>query len=173
MKKLISLLAGAFLFAAHANATIVIKGDPGGRIDEFLHKYEIIDASGDQVIVAGPCASACTMMLGIVANSKICATPAGVFGFHSGFEMLPDQPRSARYSPFWTQVMWRGYPERVRKLLRSLGWNGGPHPSLIMVRATEIVRPCPAGAWRAAAASRSFVDHRNGGWKPLGSVRQK
>jgi hypothetical protein len=145
MKKLISLLAGAFLLAAHANATVVITGDPGGYIDEFLHKYEVIRTSGDQVIVAGPCSSACTIMLGIVPDGKICATPRGVFGFHSGFEMLPGQPKSARYSPFWTQVMWRGYPERVRKLLRSLGWNGGPHPSLIMIRATDIVRPCPAG----------------------------
>jgi hypothetical protein len=173
MKKLISLLAGAFLFAAHANATVVIKGDSGGYIDYFLHKYEVIRASGDQVIIAGPCSSACTTMLGIVAESKICATPEGVFGFHSGMVMLPGQPWSARYSPYWTQVMWRGYPERVRNLLRSLGWNGGPHPSLIMVRATDIVRPCPAGAWRAATASRSFVDHRNGGWKPLGRLQQK
>jgi hypothetical protein len=148
MKKLISLLAGAFLFAANANATVVIARDPGGLIDAFLHKYEVIRASGDQVIVAGPCISACTMMLGIVPDSKICATPGGVFGFHSGFEMLPGLSRSARYSPYWTRVMWRGYPERVRNLLRSHGWNGGPHPSLIMIRATDIVRPCPNGARR-------------------------
>jgi hypothetical protein len=146
MKKLISLLAGAFLFAApHANATVVITDDPGGYIDEFLHKYEVIRASGDQVIVAGPCSSACTMMLGIVPDSKICATSGGVFGFHSGMVMLPGQPNSARYSPFWTRVMWHRYPERVRKLLRSLGWNGGSHPRFIMIRATDIVRPCPAG----------------------------
>jgi hypothetical protein len=151
MKKLISLLAGAFLFAAHANATVIITRDPGGFIDEFLHKYEVIRASGDQVIVAGPCSSACTMMLGIVPDSKICATPGGVFGFHSGFEMLPGQPRSARYSPYWTQVMWRGYPERVRNLLRSRGWNGGPHPSLIMIRATDIVRPCQGSATHGRA----------------------
>lgn len=144
MKKLISLLGGAFLFATHANATVVITGDSGGYIDEFLHKYEVIRASGDQVIVAGPCSSACTMMLGMVPESKICATPRGVFGFHSGMVMLPGQPKSARYSPFWTQVMWRRYPERVRKRLRSLGWNGGPHPSLIMIRATDIVQRCPA-----------------------------
>jgi hypothetical protein len=145
MKKLISLLAGAFLFAVHANATVVIKGDSGGYIDYFLHKYEVIRASGDQVIVSGPCSSACTTMLGIVPESKICATPGGVFGFHSGMVMLPGQPWSAHYSPYWTQVMWRGYPERVRKLLRSLGWNGGPHPTLIVVRATDIVQPCPEG----------------------------
>jgi hypothetical protein len=143
MKKLISLLAGACLFAAHANATVVITRDPGGLIDAFFDKYEAIRASGDQVIVAGPCLSSCTMMLGIVPDRKICATPHGVFGFHSGMEMLPGQPM--RYSTYWTQVMWRGYPERVRSLLRSRGWNGGPHPSLIMIHATDIVRPCPAG----------------------------
>ena len=54
MKKLIGLLAGTFLFAAHANATDAIKGDPDGYIDYFLHKYdEVIRASGDKVIVSG------------------------------------------------------------------------------------------------------------------------
>jgi hypothetical protein len=144
MKKLISLLAGACLFAAHANAKVVIARDRGGLIDEFLHKYEVIRASGEQVIVAGECSSACTMMLGIVPDSKICATPRGFFGFHSGMVILPGQPWSARYSLYWTQVMWRRYPERVRNLLRSRGWNGGPHPGLIKIRATDIVRPCEA-----------------------------
>jgi hypothetical protein len=50
-----------------------------------------------------------------------------------------------RYSTYWTQVIWRGYPGRVRNLLRSRGRNGGLHPSLIMIRATDIVWPCPAG----------------------------
>jgi hypothetical protein len=143
MKKRIGLLAGAFLFATHASAAVVITRDPGGLIDEFHYRFEAIRASGDQVIVDGPCLSSCTMMLGIVPDSKICATPRGVFGFHSGMAMFPGQPM--RYSPFWTQVMWRGYPERVRNLLRSRGWNGGPHPRLIMIRATDIVRPCRAG----------------------------
>jgi hypothetical protein len=149
MKKLISLLAGAFLFATHASATVVITRDPGGFIEYFVHKYEVIRASGDQVIVAGPCLSSCTMMLGIIPDSKICATPHGLFGFHSGMEMLPGQQR--RYSSFWTQVMWRGYPERVRNLLRSRGWNGGPHPGLIMIRATDIVRPCQGSATHGRA----------------------
>jgi hypothetical protein len=149
MKKLISLLAGAFLFATHANATVVITRDPGGLIEYFVHKYEVIRASGDQVIVAGPCLSSCTMMLGIIPDSKICATPHGLFGFHSGMEMLPRQ--QMRYSSFWTQVMWRGYPERVRNLLRSRGWNGGPHPGLIMIRATDIVRPCQGSATHGRA----------------------
>jgi hypothetical protein len=144
MKKLISLLAGACLFATHANATVVVARDRGGLIDEFLHKYEVIRASGEQVIVAGECSSACTMMLGIVPESKICAKPGGVFGFHSGMVMLPGQPWSAHYSLYWTQVMWRSYPERVRNLLRSRGWKGGPHPGLIKIRATDIVRPCQA-----------------------------
>jgi hypothetical protein len=156
VKKLISLLVGAFLFAAHANATVVITGDSGGYIEDFLQKYEVIRASGDQVIVAGACSSACTTMLGIVPDSKICATPGGVFGFHSGMVMLPGQPKSARFSPFWTRVMWKGYPERVRKLLRSLGWNGGPHPSLIMIRATDIVHPCPAGTFQRQQDARRF-----------------
>jgi hypothetical protein len=142
MKKLIGLLAGACLFAAHANAAVVVAHNRGGVIDEFLHKYEVIRASGEEVIVAGECSSACTMMLGIVPDSKICAMPGGVFGFHSGMEMLPGEPWSARYSLYWTRVMWRRYPERVRNVLRSRGWNGGPHPGLIRIRATDIVRPC-------------------------------
>ena len=146
MKKLISLLAGACLFAAHANAAVVIARDRGGRIDEFLHKYEVIRASGEQVVVAGECSSACTMMLGMVPDSKICAMPGAVFGFHSGTVMLPGQPWSARHSMYWTQVMWWRYPERVRNLLRSRGWNGGPHPGLIMIRATDIVQPCQGSA---------------------------
>ncbi|MBO0755888.1 MAG: hypothetical protein J2P54_08510 [Bradyrhizobiaceae bacterium] len=153
MKKLISLLAGALLFATQASATVVITRDSGGLIEAFVQKYEGIRASGDQVIVAGRCLSSCTMMLGIVRDSQICATPRGVFGFHSGMEWFPGRPM--RYSPYWTQVMWRGYPERVRNLLRSRGWSGGPHPGLIMIRATDIVRPCQGGAPHAGAARRA------------------
>jgi hypothetical protein len=48
MKKLVSLLTGAFLlFAPVANATVVITGDPGGVIESFVQRYEVIRASGD------------------------------------------------------------------------------------------------------------------------------
>src|SRR5262249_49599318 len=124
--------------------------DRGGLIDKFLHKYEVIRASGEEVIVAGECSSACTMMLGVIPYSKICAMSGGVFGFHSGSVMLPGQPWTERYSLHWTQGMWRRYPESVRNLLRSRGWNGGPHPALIRIRAIDIVRPCQGSATHGA-----------------------
>lgn len=148
MKKWQALLVGAFLMlgmATQAQATIVITEDPGGIVDEYVLRWETVRAAADRVVVAGPCASACTTMLGIVPDANICATKQGVFLFHSAVEMIPGQPKTARFSPAGTAELWQAYPERVRAMLRQRGWHGQEHPGLVAIRGDDIVQACPEG----------------------------
>jgi len=47
--------------------------------------------NGEQVMIDGTCASACTMLLGVIPRNRICVTPRAVLAFHSAWT-----PTSAR-----------------------------------------------------------------------------
>ena len=67
-------LAAALLAAAlgtPALAEVRILASPGGEVGPFLDLFERIGASGQRVVVDGPCLSACTLVLTVV--------PAGLF----------------------------------------------------------------------------------------------
>jgi hypothetical protein len=153
MKALVRLaLAGLFALAfTQANATVFIRNDPGGRIVDFVDKYSRLRSTGETVVIAGDCASACTLMLGLLPKEQFCATPRAAFGFHTAtFEYDDDQGRHHRdHAPEMSSLMWRMYPPRVRKLVKSLGWNGDrpeiPHPNVVWATGTNmrlIARAC-------------------------------
>jgi hypothetical protein len=78
MKFATFLLTAALLFAGvrASYAVVRIADDRGGRIGTYLDKYHSLRTSGETVIIDGYCASACTIILGIVPNDKICVTSA-------------------------------------------------------------------------------------------------
>jgi hypothetical protein len=67
-----------------ASAAVRIYDDLGGQIGEYLSKYQALRVSGQQVIIDGTCASACTMILGAVPRDRICVTPRATLVFHAG-----------------------------------------------------------------------------------------
>jgi len=95
-----------------AFADVRILGSPGGVADEFVRLFEAVDRSGERVVIDGPCYSACTFVLSIVPNNRICVTQRAVLGFHAG--RLVDEHGRTRPAPEATRVVAESYPDGVR-----------------------------------------------------------
>src|SRR6266508_3700748 len=76
-------LVASLVSLSPARAAVVISGDNGGRIDRYLNKFELVRASGQQVVIDGPCLSACTLVLRAVPKDRICVTRRASLGCHA------------------------------------------------------------------------------------------
>jgi hypothetical protein len=95
-----------------ASATMRIAEDRGGQIGQYLQSFAAVRESGERVVIDGNCLSACTLVLGLIPNDRICATPRARFGFHAAWMPNPDgRPVT---SPMGTQALWNIYPVSVR-----------------------------------------------------------
>ena len=72
-----------------APATERILDDSGGRIGSYLTRYEAFRKSGQHVAIDGTCASACTLLLGVIPHNRICVTPRAVLAFHAAWDLSP------------------------------------------------------------------------------------
>lgn len=89
-----AIAASAVLWPA-ATATAAapaerILDDSGGRIGSYLNRYEALRKSGQRVVIDGTCASACTLLLGLIPHDRICVTPRAVLAFHAAWDPRPD-----------------------------------------------------------------------------------
>ena len=89
-----------------------IAEDRGGQIGQYLQSFAAVRESGERVVIDGNCLSACTLVLGLVPNDRICATPRARFGFHAAW--MPDPNGRPVTSPMGTQALWNIYPVSVR-----------------------------------------------------------
>jgi len=71
------------LIAPPAQAEVRILGSLGGQVGPFLDLFERVRDSGERVVIDGPCLSACTLVLSMVPNNRICVTRRAVLGFHA------------------------------------------------------------------------------------------
>src|SRR5579863_4470173 len=81
-----SIAAGALasvFFAFGASAEVRITNDPGGEVSSYVQKFQQIRASGERVVIDGPCLSACTLLTGIVPRDRVCITQRAMLGFHA------------------------------------------------------------------------------------------
>ena len=70
-----------------AAAEVRILASPGGEVGPFLDLFARVRASGERVVIDGPCLSACTLVLSAVPNERICVTRRAVLGFHAARSM--------------------------------------------------------------------------------------
>jgi hypothetical protein len=135
MKFATVLLAAALLFAGvHTSYAVVrIADDRGGRIGTYLEKYHSLRASGETVIIDGYCASACTIVLGMVPRDKICVTSRANFGFHAAYDL--DANGREITNPGATRSLYSMYPSQVRRWIVA---RGGLKPQLIFLRGDEL-----------------------------------
>ncbi len=134
-------IAAACLLAigtASASATVRIDGDPGGRIDQYLSRFEALRSSGERVVIDGPCNSACTLMLGKLPRSQICMTSRASLGFHAAW--TPDAMGRPVSSRMWTRVLWNNYPQHIRTWISR---HGGLTPRMIYLRGNELSHMYP------------------------------
>jgi hypothetical protein len=134
-------LAGVLLVClgvASASATVRISEDRGGRIVSYLYKFAVIRAAGEQVMIDGTCASACTMILGQIPHDRICVTPRAVLGFHAAWE-YGDQGRPVA-SRNGTRFLLATYPPEIR---RWISRHGGLTSHLVYLRGRELASMYP------------------------------
>jgi hypothetical protein len=134
-----------------ASATVIISGDVGGRMQDYTTHFQQVRDSGEPVVIAGTCVSACTMVLGFVPSDRICATHNAVLGFHAAW-MFDNSGRRV-VSASGTQDLMKTYPASVRAWIAR---HGGLTPKMKYLRGRDlaaIVAPCDSS--RLASASRT------------------
>jgi hypothetical protein len=117
---------------APATATVRISDDHGGQIGKYLTKFKALRASGERVIIDGTCASACTMILGVIPRNRICVTPRAVLEFHSAW--MPGSDGN-QVSSAGNRYLWANYPSDVRKWINQ---HGGLGLQIIYLRGAEL-----------------------------------
>jgi len=121
-----------------APAEIRILGSPGGQVGPFLDLFESVRASGQRVVIDGPCLSACTLVLSMVPNNRICATRRAVLGFHAARSI--DRRGRLYAEPEASELVLEAYPAAVR------GWilrHGGLTSRLLLLRGRELAAIYP------------------------------
>jgi hypothetical protein len=134
-----------------ASATMRIAEDRGGQIGQYLQAFGMLRSSGERVVIDGNCLSACTLVLGIIPPSKICATPRARLGFHAAW--MPDGEGRVITSPMGTQALWNIYPNNVRHWISR---NGGLSRKMIFMQGRELtnyIASCEQPARSAKARS--------------------
>ena len=121
------------VISASASATVRIYDDNGGQIGDYLAKYQALRASGERVVIDGTCASACTMLLGMIPRQRICVTPRAILVFHAAWDPMPGGQQAVNTAG--NHYLWSSYPADVRKWISR---HGGLRPHIIYLRGVEL-----------------------------------
>jgi hypothetical protein len=153
MRALSALLAAAIAAACTlpASATVRITSDPGGQIGPYLDKLNSLRSSGQNVVIDGPCLSACTMVLGVIPRDRICVTSRARLGFHAAWH--PDEAGREATDQDGTGLLMSVYPQPVRDWINR---HGGLSPQLIYLSGGELASMYP----RCNGSTASAVDWR-------------
>jgi len=122
-----------------ARAEVRILASPGGAVAPFLELFERVRASGERVVIDGPCLSACTLVLSMVPDERICVTRRAVLGFHAARSI--DRRGRIYAEPEASKLVLEAYPTPVR------GWisrRGGLTSRLLLLRGRELAAIYPA-----------------------------
>jgi hypothetical protein len=130
---LASVIITSFLARA-ASADVRIVSDPGGEVSSYVLKFRELRATGERIIIDGPCLSACTLLTGIVPRNRVCVTKRAVLGFHAA-SYYDDGSRSLVPTRAGTKLVMRLYPHEVRSWINR---HGGLRPQLMTMRGREL-----------------------------------
>jgi hypothetical protein len=122
-----------------ARAEVRILASPGGEVGPFLDLFERVRASGERVVIDGPCLSACTLVLSVVPDDRICVTRRAVLGFHAARSI--DRRGRLSAEPEASELVLETYPAAVR------GWilrRGGLTSHLLLLRGRELAAIYPS-----------------------------
>jgi hypothetical protein len=127
--------------AEHKGATrasVRITSDSGGAIGAYLQRFESLRRSGENVIIDGPCLSACTLVLGTIPRDHLCVTSRARLGFHTAWRFnvsgLPV------VSPDGTELLMSNYPAQIRDWIYR---RGGLSPHLMYLTSRELASMYP------------------------------
>jgi hypothetical protein len=123
---------------APAFAEVRILSSPGGEVTQYLRLFAAVRATGERVVIDGPCLSACTLLLSTIPNNRICVTRRAVLGFHAARAM--DRRGRIYAAPEATRVVAATYPAPVRAWIAR---HGGLTSRLILLRGRDLAAIYP------------------------------
>src|SRR3981081_123251 len=121
------------LMTPPAPAEVRILASPGGQVGPFLDLFERMRNSGERVVIDGPCLSACTLVLSMVPQNRICVTRRAILGFHAARSV--DWQGRMYAEPRASELVLQAYPAPVR------GWihrRGGLSSRLLLLPGREL-----------------------------------
>jgi hypothetical protein len=130
--------AGLFAAAAPVHAEVRILASPGGQVGPFLELFDRVNASGERVVIDGPCLSACTLVLMTVPRERICVTRRAVLGFHAARSI--DNRGRIYAEPEASLEVQESYPPPVRDWIAR---RGGLTSRLLLLRGRELAAIYP------------------------------
>jgi hypothetical protein len=131
---LASALISTIAFSNVAFADVRVTNDPGGEIVAYLSKFREMRASGERLVIDGPCLSACTLFTGILPHNQVCVTRRAVLGFHAA-SYYDDVRRSLVPTRTGTRLVMRLYPPAIRNWIER---HGGLTPHIIAMHGPEL-----------------------------------
>ena len=126
------------LATSAAWADVRIVQSPGGEVEPFLKMFAKVRASGQRVVIDGPCLSACTLVLMTVPRKRICVTSKASLGFHAAWSRGYDG-RSVP-EPEATARVLAAYPPPVRQWIEH---RGGLNAHLLLLQGPELAAMYP------------------------------
>ena len=133
----IALLATMLCTPAHVEVRIL--ASPGGQVGPFIDLFERVRASGERVVIDGPCLSACTLVLSVVPDDHICVTRRAILGFHTARSI--DRRGRMYTEPEASALVLEAYPAPVRGWIRR---RGGLTSRLLLLRGRELAAIYPS-----------------------------
>jgi hypothetical protein len=135
-----AIIVAAALSAAITplRAEVRILASPGGQVGPFLDLFDRVRASGERVVIDGPCLSACTLVLMTVPEERICVTRRAVLGFHAARSI---DGRGRTYAePEASRAVLESYPGPVRDWISR---HGGLTSRMLLLRGRELAAIYP------------------------------
>ena len=130
-------LAGALasaLLTTMASAEVRVTRDLGGEITSYIRKYERVRASGENLVIDGPCLSACTLFTAVIPRNHVCVTRRAVLGFHAA-SYFDDVNREFVPTRSGTRLVMRLYPPQIRSWIER---HGGLTPRIIAMQGPDL-----------------------------------
>jgi hypothetical protein len=136
--RVITALVIFLLSVISARADLRIVSSPGGEVGSYLQLFASIRQSGERVIIDGPCLSACTLVLSMVPEDRICVTRRALLGFHAARRV--DERGQQYAAPSETLLLAATYPAPVRTWIER---NGGLTERPIFLRSRQLAALYP------------------------------
>jgi hypothetical protein len=138
LKAIFLAAAASALSLSSAQAEIRILASPGGQVGPFLDLFDRVRASGERVVIDGPCLSACTLVLSLVPSERICVTRRAVLGFHAARSI--DRRGRMYAEPEASELVLQAYPAGVQSWIRH---RGGLTSRVLLLRGRELAALYP------------------------------
>jgi hypothetical protein len=121
-----------------AGADVRIRSSPGGEVRQYLTLFALVRASGERVVIDGPCLSACTLVLSTIPRGRICVTRRAILGFHAA--RWVDQYGQQYEASEETRLLAATYPDPIRAWIAR---HGGLTGNLILLRGRQLAALYP------------------------------